>query len=91
MDLRTSGTSTSNVENGLLLSLMHPVQDFFKSVIIFRTPGIKKFVCMCEMIWRTSRPWPRSLCTSLTMHLARIVVLQMSGMPTRERKLLSET
>ena len=56
MVLRTSGASASNAENGLLLSLMHPGQDFFKPVIIFRTPGIKNFACMCERTWSTSRP-----------------------------------
>ena len=48
MVLRMSGTSASNAENGFLLSLMHPGQDFFKLVIIFGTPGMKNLVSMCE-------------------------------------------
>ena len=60
MVLRTSGTLALNAENGFLLSLMQPGQDFFKLVIIFRTPGLKILACMCERTWRTSLPCPSS-------------------------------
>ena len=39
--LRTSGTSASKSEKLFLLSLMQPGQDFFRSVIIHLTPGMK--------------------------------------------------
>ena len=42
MDLRTSGTSASNAANGILFSLIHPGQDFFRAVTILRTSGMKK-------------------------------------------------
>ena len=91
MVLRTSGISASKAVKLFLFSLMQPGQDFFMSVIIFRTPGTKNLDWMWQRVWRTSRPCPISMCASRTIHLAKMVFLQIRGTPIRDRKLRSET
>ena len=49
-----SGTSALKAVKLFLLSLMQPVQDFFMSVIILQTPGMKNLDCMWLRVWRTS-------------------------------------
>ena len=73
--MRTSGTSAANAVKLFLLSLMQPGQDFFMSVIILRTSGMKNLDCMWLRVWRTSWSCPISECASRTIHLARMVFL----------------
>ena len=65
--------SASKVAKGFLFSLMQPGQDFFMSVLILRTPGMKNLDSMCERTRRTSQPCPNSECASFTIHFAKMV------------------
>ena len=88
--MRTLGTSASKAVKLFLLSLMKPGQDFFMSLIILQTPGMKNLDCMWLRVWRTSRPCPILECASHTIHLARMVFLQIRGTQIRDTKLRSE-
>ena len=80
--MRTLGTSASKAVKLFLLSLMKPGQDFF----ILQTPGMKNLDCMWLRVWRTSRPCPILECASHTIHLARMVFLQIRVTRIREYK-----